>query len=188
MCVYSDEHGYWPEYVENTDENEDEDEGPGPGPDWYGRHGALLRRNLVSKLWYYEAMRYLWKAQSAWEYVQYSLTNIFANIDPARRQFYAHFIESGNLRTVEKQDASEYDSMLRNLKFPRLGSLYMQLTPLIFEPYVPKINSHRISILEIAPPLDRCPIPFQVSRNQMDVILERIAVCFVLCMFPHPAV
>lgn len=164
MWIHLDRYGYWYVY----DEDGEKDYG-------YGREGVLARCGLVNKLWYNEAMRYLWMAPTL-GFMQNSLPALFANIHPARRQFYANFIKAAILVTVREDCAGECDDALRGVAFPKLESLHMILDGYGDGVYVPRIKSHRLAVLKINPPYDVNPETFGVTRDEMDTILEQIPV------------
>jgi hypothetical protein len=164
MWIHQDQDGYWYVY----DEEGDQDYG-------YGREGVLARCGVVNKLWHNEAMRYLWMAPTL-GFMQNSLPALFANIDPARRQFYANYIKTATLVTVSEDRAGECDDALRGVAFPKLQSLHMMLDGYGDGLYVPRIQIHRLAVLEINPQYDVNPETFGMTSDEMDTILEQIPV------------
>lgn len=65
---------------------------------WYGWGGVLLRCMLVSRPWYVEGVKALWRdpvgvlGYCAWSN---SLVALFGKLEPARRNFHANLVEGG---------------------------------------------------------------------------------------------
>ena len=151
----------------------------------YGREGVLIRCALVNKLWYNESMRCLWSDPSSriLQYSQSSLPTAFGNLDPGRRQFYANFVKTANLITVDEADLEETNDLLRGVAFPKLKLLRLIEQDCAGPNYVPRIGIHRVRELDIDVPYD-CHTGYGVSQDDMDTLLEQIPVRSVLILLP----
>ncbi|KAJ6541487.1 hypothetical protein B0H19DRAFT_1173354 [Mycena capillaripes] len=142
--------------------------------DWF--HEELARCGLVNRLWYHESMPHLWRDVTAY---YCTLPHLFHRIEPARRQFYANFIEHAFVVLAGISTAAEDDEALRGLAFPRLTALRITVPNPGYEdpPHVPRIQNHRVVVLEVDPHYESCyPEFFGVSKEQWEVILEQILV------------
>lgn len=142
----------------------------------YGREGVLVRCGLVNNLWYHEAMRLLWRAPTVGFYLQNSFVKYFAKIDPARRQFYANYVEEAKLVTVNEERAAECDDVLKDVAFPRLKGVGMVLDDWNDGFYVPRIGKHWVTHLEIDPRFEYNPTTYGMTIDEMGMILEQIPV------------
>jgi hypothetical protein len=163
--ISPDQSGWWCVYNKEGDEEYA-----------HTREGVLARCGLVNKLWYNEAMRCLWREPTHGFFAS-SLQQLFAKIDPARRQFYANFIEAAILSTADEDQVGKSDDALSGVTFPKLKSLYMFLVG----PAVPKTKILQLAVLEIDPYYDSHPETngpeiFGLSRAKMDTFLEQIPV------------
>src|ERR1700761_4333209 len=114
----------------------------------YGPGGVLARCGLVSKLWFNEAIPYLWRDLTMMGYMYHHLSALFALVEPTRRQFYANFVETATIVTLYEDRPREEDDALRGVAFPKLKSLCMRLGGRR-QIHVPMIESHRVTALEI---------------------------------------
>ena|ERR1700761_879091 len=99
---------------------------------------------------------------------------LFAIIEPARRQSYANFVETAFIITVSEGSLRKCDDALRGIAFPKQKLLRMY--PRCGQIYVPVIENHRLTILDIDPPFDVNPITYGMTRDEMETILEQTTV------------
>ncbi|KAF7352188.1 putative rta1 domain protein [Mycena venus] len=140
----------------------------------YCSHKDLATCGLVNRFWYQESMPNLWRDLTT---SNCTLPSLFHNIGPARRQFYANFIERADLTLAGISTAAETDEALHGLAFPRLTVLKIWVPNPGYDdpPHVPSIQNHRIVALEIDPHYEMCyPEFFGVLEEEWEVILEQI--------------
>ncbi|KAJ6541493.1 hypothetical protein B0H19DRAFT_959101 [Mycena capillaripes] len=141
-------------------------------------HADLAPCGLVNRLWYHESMPHLWR-HGTWIC---TLPRLFHCIEPARRQFYANFIERAWVALAGISTAAEDDEALRGLAFPRLTALKITvMNPPYDDPsHVPRLQNHRVVALQVDPHYEACyPEFFGVSEEEWEVILEQIPIVFL---------
>lgn len=143
---------------------------------WYGWGGVLLRCMLVSRLWYFEGIKVLWRdpvgvfGYCGWNN---SLVALLGSIEPARRQFYADLVESG---LVEIGAWSGGDSdLLHTLEFPKMKHLKLNVDAEDFTEL--KVGKNAVEIIEIDPLHESAyPAVLGLCQNGMESLLDHIAV------------
>lgn len=161
MWIYLDEDTYW-----NVLYDDDEIEYT------FGRDGALLRCGLVNKLWWEEAMRYLWAEHPG----GYAFIHAFRAVDPERKPYLASCVKSLTLHSVNERYADEHDGYLRGIAFPKLHTLKLLVD--ICCVHVPRIEGHAIRHLIIDPRFEVYPTMYALDEDTMDIFLEIIATSF----------
>jgi hypothetical protein len=102
----------------------------------------------VNSLWCAEAIRLRWKCPCKQPFDN-SLASIFAAIDPERRQSYADHVQEGRLDVVLKKNISVWNTLFREITFPRLSSLTVYLDVCQPRIYLPRIRAPGVTILHI---------------------------------------
>ena len=149
----------------------------------HDRHGALLRCALVSQLWFSISIPFLWSDDASSSIPSGNLFQDlifrFSCITPARRQLYADFVEKDTFMLVkpDSEKAKEADEVLKDVKFPRLKSLWM-IMPGFGTSYVPKIDGKSVEILELDPSFDVNPDTYRVGGEELEEVLVQVAVSF----------
>ena len=155
-----------PKTEEDADGNDD-----GVVRVYYEGPSVLFHCALVNKLWFDESIRHLWREPYIWEHSGVTtLTSHMKRLEPARRQFYANFIEAATDRTTWTADRD--DSVLQGIRFPKLHHLKLMLDA----ECVPKIEGHNIKVLELDPHFEWNPETYCITQDTMDTILDQIAV------------
>ncbi|EJD45511.1 hypothetical protein AURDEDRAFT_184744 [Auricularia subglabra TFB-10046 SS5] len=161
MWIYLDEDTYWDVFDEDGEKEHS-----------YGRDGVLMRCGLVSKLWWEEAMPYLWADQPCgWSFV-----HTLRAVAPDRRRFLANCVKSVTMHTVIERDADEVDEFLRGLTFPKLHTLKLLLD--ICCVHIPRIDGHAIRHLVIDPRWEVNPTMYALDEDTMDIFLDNLATSF----------
>ncbi|KAK6857789.1 hypothetical protein PG995_005488 [Apiospora arundinis] len=76
----------------------------------------------VNHLWYHSAIHILWRNLSLWNIP--NLADIFANINPSRRNFLASYVEAATVHP-ERSALSAHAHHLGNIEFPKLRELHI---------------------------------------------------------------
>ncbi|PWY81507.1 hypothetical protein BO94DRAFT_547793 [Aspergillus sclerotioniger CBS 115572] len=145
----------------------------------YGRHGVLVQCAQVNRLWFREAVPFIWPDLADYEYYR-SLPEFFVDVpDLARRQFYASFVEQADLRPVEVGESPQaVDQALSGVTFPKIQSLRLRL-PGCYEPYhLPRVCCPKMVTLEIDPRFEYMPDTYCVLREEWDEMLRQIPMIF----------
>jgi hypothetical protein len=140
------------------------------------REGNLLRCGLVNKLWFVEAMPFLWSNPTLLidGTSRHTLPKRLAKIDSTRKQIYANFVQEAVLATFQGPRVNECEALFRGLKFPRLQCLEMSMGDLENGFNVPGIRNHAIVSLKLFPVLE---ISYDWGQHpQIVPILEQIPV------------
>lgn len=146
--------------------------------DWIERNGVLVRCALVSKLWFYEATRTLWRRWDDKVFWRPDFVENFAKMEPARRQLYADMIHHAELAVVENPDLFyTAQTTFADITFSNLKSLYL---------YVPGDSRGRAEIsifhapqltaLSFDPQYDWLPASYSVQQDEWKVIFDLITV------------
>jgi hypothetical protein len=146
--------------------------------DWIERNGVLVRCALVSKLWFYEATRTLWRRWDDKVFWRTDFVENFAKMEPARRQLYADMIHHAELAVVENPDLFyTAQTTFADITFSNLKSLYL---------YVPGDSRGRAEIsifhapqltaLSFDPQYDWLPASYSVQQDEWKVIFDLITV------------
>ena len=101
-----------------------------------------------------------------------------ARLEAARRQFYASFIETATEYSVPVNFAR--DDAVQGVVFPKLRHTSIMLE---YE-HLPKIEGHNIEVLELDPHYEYNAETIYIMQDDMDLILEQIAVRCRLCLLP----
>lgn len=154
-------------------QGEDDDHDDGIHRTYYERHQVLFHCSLINRLWSKEAIRHLWREPFIWQHdFRTTLTSQMARLEAARRQFYANFIETSTDYSVYAEYAR--DDALQGVLFPKLRHLYLMLE----YDHLPKIEGHKIEVLELDPHTEWMPETIYVTQDRMNDILDQIAVRF----------
>ena len=146
-------------------------------PRSYGRHGVLVQCAQVNRLWFSEAVPFLW-ADLADYPSDRSLPEFFVAVpDLARRQLYASVVEQADLCPVEVGESAEaVDQSLRNVSFPRIESLRLRLPGCDGPSHLPRVCCPRLVTLEIDPRFEHMPDTYCVLPQEWDEVLDQIPV------------
>lgn len=169
--ILEDQQGTWPVPEEPKSPHQEED------PACITSGGVLLRCAQVCQQWHHEATRLLWRDWTN----NYTFTETFEKIEPARRQFYADLIHTADLTLVEDGRLFQtVQTIFEHITFSNLRSLHL---------YVPgssrypcdKVELHifhapRLTTLSIDPQYDWLPVSYSVFQDEWTVLFELIAV------------
>lgn len=92
----------------------------------YERPGVLFRWALVNRIWYREAVLFLWEDLCFNGFETSLLPDCFSFPAPPRRQFYANFVQRADLSLVGKDTVDSDNAHIERVIFPRLQSLFLE--------------------------------------------------------------
>lgn len=186
--IYEDVYGSWP-VPERPQTPRDEDE-EYDSIDYIERGGVLARCALVSKQWFYEATRILWRDWEDKIFWRPEFVETFTKMEPTRRQLYADMIHHAQLAVVENPDLFyTVQTTFADITFSNLKSLYL---------YVPGDGSCRAEIsifhapqlkeLSFDPQYDWLPVSYSVGQEEWKVIFDLITVRYgyLFLLLPSP--
>jgi hypothetical protein len=174
--IYEDVYGSWP-VPERPQKPRDEDEEYNSS-DYIERGGVLARCALVSKQWFYEATRILWRDWEDKIFLRPKFVETFTKMEPTRPQLYADMIHHAELAVVENPELFyTVQTTFTDITFSNLKSLYL---------YVPGDGSDRAEIpifhapqltkLSFDPQYDWLPVSYSVQQDEWKVIFDLITV------------
>lgn len=155
---------------------------------YYHKKGVLLRCGLVNKLWWGEAIRFIWSRLGDGSTASDDLLGCFAGFDdPCRKQFHANLVTQADLFLINEdtstgtsnRDAGIYDSLLQGVIFPKLQHLRLYCPKGC--DYIPQIQCPSLRTLEIDPQFEcEFGVPeYGLSQDQWDKVLCRISVSYL---------
>jgi hypothetical protein len=108
---------------------------------------TLLRCGRVNRLWFEQAMRYLWNSLDDED--QRHLPTCFRNIEPNRKPLYANLVVSGSVGLF--RSSREAEKVLGGCVFHNLHTLHIQLvgSGTTTAMFLPRINAPRLDVVEI---------------------------------------
>lgn len=110
----------------------------------------LARCGRVNNIWFGQAMRYIWQTTTDDDTIV--LPDLFDNIKLDRRQMYANFVKTGQIRLVHGfRAAQRADRALHGLTFPNLRTLRIPLWDgvRVAKLFLPTIKAPKLDLLLI---------------------------------------
>lgn len=148
-----------------------------PKTSYYHKKAVLLRCSLVNALWWYEAIRFIWRHLGGPEYPNADLLACFRGFnDHRRKQLHANLVTQADLFLINRDNAGDYNALAQGVIFPNLHRLRLYCPK--GRDHIPQLNSPSLKILEIDPQF-QCEfgIPeYALSQEQWDEVLPRISV------------
>lgn len=138
------------------------------------RDRSLLACCLVNSIWFSAAMPLLWASPTDRYVVETmwpTLPLLFSRIEPARRQMYADAVKNACLMSAER--FAPYDEAIQGVSFPALRTLTVYLDD---GHHVPTVKGHQVRGLTLNPRFDVNPDTYGVDRDDIETILDQIAV------------
>lgn len=156
------------------------DWGSCPKTYYYCKKGVLFRCALVNKLWWCEAVRFIWKRLGGDGQTE-DLLGCFRSArfdnEPCRKQLHGNLVSQAHLWMInDDRDAEFYESLLQGVIFPNLQHLRLYCPKTC--DYIPQLQCPSLRILEIDPQFE-CEFgvaEYALSQDQWDKVFCRISV------------
>ncbi|KAJ5633367.1 hypothetical protein N7490_009706 [Penicillium lividum] len=183
--IYEDIDGWWavPEVSEKNSPEEITDSTDEDSRPYIERGGVLLCCALVSKQWFYEAARVLWRNWDDNRFYGSVFTETFQRIEPIRRQLYANMIHRATILLVEEEDLFQVvRNTFESVIFPNLKTVHLYVPGSCnyktHRVELPIFHAPQLAILLIDPQYDLLPVSYAVSQDEWKTLFELITVRF----------
>jgi hypothetical protein len=185
--IHEDIYGSWP-VPERPQKPRDEDEEYDPS-DWIERCGVLSRCALVSKQWFYEVTRVLWRHWEDEIFWRSEFTEAFTKMQPLRRQLYAYMIHYADLAVVENRDLFYIvQTTFADITFSNPKTLYLYVPGNgQGRAELPLFHAPQLTTISFDPQYDWFPVSYSVPRAEWKTLFDIITVCYGYLLFVSPS-